>query len=294
VNWLPGQEGGYATADVLFGDYNPGGRLPMTFPRHVGQTPNYYNFKTSGRRYEYSDMEFYPLYPFGYGLSYTQFRYSNLQTRVDDDGMVYIQADVTNTGTIAGDEVVQLYVTDMYASVKTRVMELKDFDRVTLNPNETKTVNFALTPYQLSLLNDRMDRVVEPGEFKINTGGRSPSYRAADRIKDNVKYNSDSEGLTGTVEYRKAYAADFVLSYAGTEENLVYNKKRAVIKVKNTGNIMDTGKAYMYADGVQTGEVHHYELAPGEEKTITFSIDKNAQVRELVFVIKYKSITVKI
>lgn len=294
VNWLPGQEGGPAAADVLFGDYNPAGRLPMTFPRHVGQVPLYYNFKTSGRRYEYSDMEFYPLYSFGYGLSYTRFKYSNLQTQVNDDGTVHVRADVTNAGETAGDEVVQLYVTDMYASVKTRVMELKDFERISLARGETKTVSFVLTPYRLSLLNDRMDRVVEPGDFKIHIGGKSPSYRAGDRIKDNTGFRDDSEGLTGTVDYRKAYAADFVLSYSGMEENLVYNKKRAVVKVKNTGNIMDVGKVYLYIDGVQTGEVHHYELAPGEEKTIAFSPDKNVPFKELTFVTKYKSIHVKI
>ncbi|MDR0700144.1 MAG: glycoside hydrolase family 3 C-terminal domain-containing protein [Tannerella sp.] len=303
VNWLPGQEGGFAAADVLFGDYNPAGRLPMTFPRHVGQAPNYYNFKTSGRRYEYSDMEFYPLYPFGYGQSYTSFKYSNLQTQINDDGTVHVRSDVTNTGETTGDEVVQLYVTDMYASVKTRVMELKDFERITLAPQETKTVSFVLTPYQLSLLNDKMDRVVEPGEFKIHTGGKSPSYRAGDRIKDNTGFRDDSEGLTGTIDYRKAYAADFVLSYSGIEDDLVYGKKRAVVKVKNTGNIMDTGKVYLYADGVQTGEVHHYELAPGEEKTIAFILDnirrtENSETGHapslLTFVTKYKSIQVKI
>jgi beta-glucosidase len=292
VNWLSGQEGGYATADVIFGDYNPAGRLPMTFPKHVGQVPNYYNFKTSGRRYEYSDMEFYPLYPFGYGLSYTHFRYSNLQTRVNDDGTVDVQTDVTNAGDIVGDEVVQLYVTDMYASVKTRVMELKDFERLTLAPKETKTVRFTLTPYQLSLLNDRMDRVVEPGEFKIHVGGKSPSYRAADRIKDNTGFRSDAEGLTVTIDYRKTYAADFVIAYSGIEENLVYNKKRAVVTVKNTGNIMDTGKAYLFVDGTLTDETHHYELAPGEEKMITFALDKNTQIGEMTFIIKYKSISV--
>lgn len=89
VNWLPGQEGGPATVDVLFGDYNPAGRLPMTFPRHVGQLPLYYNFKTSGRRYEYSDMEFYPLYYFGYGLSYTSFEYSGL--KIQERIMVMLQ-----------------------------------------------------------------------------------------------------------------------------------------------------------------------------------------------------------
>lgn len=130
VNWLPGQEGGYAAADVLFGDYNPAGRLPMTFPQHVGQLPLYYNFKTSGRRYEYTDMEFYPLYSFGYGLSYTNFHYSNMKTSVNTDGSITVQATVANAGARGGDEVVQLYVTDMYASVKTRVMELKDFTRI--------------------------------------------------------------------------------------------------------------------------------------------------------------------
>ena len=120
VNWLPGQEGGLATADVLFGDYNPGGRLPMTFPRHVGQLPLYYNFKTSGRRYEYVDMEYYPLYRFGYGLSYTSFEYSGLKVQEKPNGNVTVEATVKNVGGRAGDEVAQLYVTDMYASVKTR------------------------------------------------------------------------------------------------------------------------------------------------------------------------------
>ncbi|MDR1436879.1 MAG: glycoside hydrolase family 3 C-terminal domain-containing protein [Candidatus Symbiothrix sp.] len=292
VNWLPGQEGGYATADVLFGDYNPAGRLPMTFPRHVGQLPHYYNFKTSGRRYEYSDMEFYPLYAFGYGLSYTRFQYSGLQTRINAGGTISVEAAISNTGDRAGDEVVQLYLTDMYASVKTRVMELKDFERITLAPGETKKVTFTLAPYQLSLLNDQMDRVVEPGEFKISIGGKSPSYRANDRIKDSVGYSSASEGLSETVHYPDAYAADFTLAYSGCEENLVYDKKRAVVKVKNEGNIMDTGKVQMFVNGVRTDEIHHYELAPGEEKTITFDLDKNVKIDELIFTNKYKSITI--
>ena len=98
----------------------------MTFPRHVGQLPLYYNFKTSGRRYEYVDMEYYPLYRFGFGLSYTSFEYSNLKIQEKANGNVEVQATVKNVGSRAGDEVAQLYVTDMYASVKTRVMELKD------------------------------------------------------------------------------------------------------------------------------------------------------------------------
>jgi beta-glucosidase len=294
VNWLPGQEGGHATADVLFGDYNPAGRLPMTFPQHVGQLPNYYNFKTSGRRYEYSDMEFYPLYPFGYGLSYSRFQYSGLQTRINTDGTLTVEANVRNTGNRAGDEVVQLYLTDMYASVKTRVMELKDFERISLSPGETKKVSFTLTPYQLSLLNDQMDRVVEPGEFKISIGGKSPSYRANDRIKDSVGYASDSEGLSEIINYPYTYAADFTFSYSGCEENLVYGKKRAVIRLKNEGNIMDTGKIQLFINGVRLEEIHHYELAPNEEKTITFDLDKEAEIDELMFVGKYKSISIKI
>jgi len=292
VNWLPGQEGGFATADVLFGDFNPAGRLPMTFPRHVGQVPNYYNFKTSGRRYEYSDMEFYPLYPFGYGLSYTTFAYSGLKTSINSDGTITVQANVTNTGSKKGDEVVQLYITDMYASVKTRVMELKDFDRITLSPGETKPVTFTLTPYQLSLLNDRMDRVVEPGEFKINVGGKSPSYIAADNIKNSVTYKSESEGVSGTVNYPNSYKADFTLTYSGIEENLIYNKKRALVRIKNDGNIMDTGKAYIFVNGLQSDEVHHYELAPGEDKTISFDLNKGTDIKELIITTKTKSVTV--
>ena len=294
VNWLPGQEGGYATADVLFGDYNPAGRLPMTFPRHVGQVPNYYNFKTSGRRYEYSDMEYYPLYQFGYGLSYTKFNYTNLKNEVNPDGTLTVQVNVTNVGNKKGDEVVQLYVTDMYSSAKTRVMELKDFDRITLKPGETKTVSFILTPYQLSLLNDQMDRVVESGEFRINVGGKSPSYRAGDRIKESVAYGSESEGVTGIVDYPYAYVADFSLSFDRIEENLVYGKKKASVRVKNTGNIMDTGKAQMFVNGVQTNEIHHYELAPNEEKVISFDLDKKIDIKNITFMTKYKSVAINL
>ena len=294
VNWLPGQEGGYAAADVLFGDYNPAGRLPITFPRHVGQVPNYYNFKTSGRRYEYSDMEFYPLYPFGYGLSYTQFQYSNLQTQVNDDGTVTVQTDVKNTGGRKGDEVVQLYISDLYASVKTRVMELKDFERITLEPGASKTVTFTLTPYQLSLLNDKMDRVVESGEFKIMIGGSSPSYKAQDRIKESLSFTDAAKGVSRTINYPCSFAADFAVSYSSTEEILTDGNRRILLKVKNNGNLMDTGKIYMFADNVRSEEIHHYELASGEEKTITFDLDKNMDAKQLIFTTKYKSISINL
>lgn len=290
VNWLPGQEGGPATADVLFGDYNPAGRLPMTFPRHVGQLPLYYNFKTSGRRYEYADMEYYPLYRFGFGLSYTSFEYSDLRVQEQANGNITVQATVKNVGQRAGDEVAQLYVTDMYASVKTRITELKDFTRIHLEPGQSQTVKFELTPYQISLLNDQMDRVVEKGEFKILVGGVSPEYRANDRIKDSVGYKDKKSGVSGMLDYSHEFAADFALSVSKVEENLVTDKKTVWISVKNNGTIMDTGKIGMYVGGQKEGDNVHYELAPGEEKLIPFEVDKDS-ASPVTFITKYRTIT---
>jgi len=287
VNWLPGQEGGFATADVLFGDYNPAGRLPVTFPQNVGQVPLYYNFKTSGRRYEYVDLEYYPLYLFGFGLSYTTFKYSDLSATVNNDGTVTVKASVTNTGKMAGDEVAQLYVTDMYASVKTRVMELKNFERITLQPNETKTVSFTLTPYELSLLNDKMDRVVEPGDFKIMVGGKSPSYKAQDHIKDSVGFETTSDGVSTTIQYPYSYVADFELTYLGREKNLSDNIDKVSISIINKGNITDASKVNLFLNGVQSDEVHHYELDAKQEKIISFELPSNAS-GEISFVTKYK------
>lgn len=290
VNWLPGQEGGPATADVLFGDYNPAGRLPMTFPRHVGQLPLYYNFKTSGRRYEYVDMEYYPLYRFGYGLSYSSFEYSDLNIQEQPNGNVTVQATVKNTGSREGDEVVQLYVTDMYASVKTRVMELKDFDRIHLASGESKRVSFELTPYDLSLLNDRMDRVVEKGEFKFLVGGVSPEYVAKDKIKDSVGYGSAKQGVQAILDYTHEFAADFSLSVAKMEENLLKGENTVYVRVKNNGNLTDTGKIRMFVDGKKQGGETHYELEPGEEKLIPYHIRKG-DAGKVVFTTKYQSLT---
>ncbi len=289
VNWLPGQEGGHATADVLFGKYNPAGRLPMTFPRHVGQVPLFYNFKTSGRRYEYSDMEYYPLYRFGYGLSYTTFEYSGLKFETKPDGNIVIQATVKNTGKSAGDEVVQLYVTDMYASVKTRVMELKDFTRIHLQPGESRTVSFELTPYDISLLNDRMDRVVEKGEFKILVGGCSPEYKARDGIKNSVSYSDARYGVSGMLEYNQEFAADFEISINRVEEKVAGNGRTVWLKVENTGTITDTGKVQLYIDGQLAGDAIHYELDPSQTKLIPFKVKDGAE--SILFVTKYKSLT---
>lgn len=291
VNWLPGQEGGLATADVLFGDYNPAGRLPMTFPRHVGQLPLYYNFKTSGRRYEYSDLEYYPLYYFGYGLSYTSFEYSDLKVEERENGNIIAHVNVKNIGYRAGDEVVQLYVTDMYASVKTRITELKDFTRVHLRPGESKSISFELTPYELSLLNDNMDRVVEKGTFKILVGGVSPQYIAKDRIKDSLGYEDAQKGLSVMLEYNHGFAADFDLALSKVEDNLLAKQRTIWISVKNNGTLMDTGKVEMYVDGRKTGDKVHYELAPGEEKLIPFIVDKDSN-QSVVFATKYKVLSI--
>ncbi|KAA6334136.1 Periplasmic beta-glucosidase [termite gut metagenome] len=290
VNWLPGQEGGIATADVIFGKYNPAGRLPMTFPRHVGQIPSYYNFKTSGRGYDYVDIEFKPLYAFGYGLSYTTFDYSNLKTEQLPDGSIKVQATVKNIGTQEGDEVVQLYITDMYASVKTRVMELKNFERIHLLPNESKVVAFTLIPYEISLLDENMDRVIEPGEYKIMVGGKSPSYIPKDRIKDSVGFLTSSDGVNGKIDYTTAYKANFELSYKGIANNLMYDKRKIQVEVKNTGNINDMGVINLYINGIKQDNAHHYELDPGQSKVITFNASNDIEIQSLVFATKYKSL----
>ncbi len=291
VNWLPGQEGGLAAADVLFGDYNPAGRLSMTFPQNVGQLPLYYNFKTSGRGYDYVDMTYYPLYPFGYGLSYSTFNYSDLKTTLNNDGTIDVTARVTNTGKMTGDEVVQLYITDMYSSVKTRVMELKDFMRITLNPGESQLVSFKLTPYQLSLLNDKMDRVVEPGQFKIMIGGKSPSYAASDQIKNSVGFKTSTEGINSELNYTKSFTADFTISIVGMDENLISKKKTVAVKVKNIGNLTDVGKVTMFVDGIQKGEEPHYELDPNEEKIIYLNLDDSLNIQTITVTTKYKSVS---
>ena len=183
--WYLGQEGGTAAADVIFGDYNPGGKLPITVPRSVGQLPDYYYQKPSAKR-EYLGTATEPLFPFGWGLSYTTFKYSNPRLSADNigpEGSTQAVVDVTNTGQKRGDEVVQLYVHDLVSSVTRPLKELRGFQRITLNPGEAKTVEFTLTPEQLSFLNLDMKRVVEPGTFDIMFGGNSVELQT---IKLNV------------------------------------------------------------------------------------------------------------
>ncbi len=170
-----GEETGTAAADVLFGDYNPGGKLPVSFAHSVGQLPIYYNYKPSARRgYLFSTTE--PLYPFGFGLSYTTFKYSNLKITKPSIGAneeTTVTVDVTNTGKVRGDEVAQMYIRDDVSSVTRPVKELKDFARVSIEPGATRTVTFKVTPQKLSFYNREMKRVVEPGTFTIMVGGNS-------------------------------------------------------------------------------------------------------------------------
>jgi beta-glucosidase len=178
-SWFLGDEGGLAIADVLLGKVNPSGKLPMTFPRSVGQLPYYYDHKPTSKHI-YVDQDTSPLFPFGFGLSYTTFQYSNLNVtpaRILPDGSVDVSVNIKNTGKVEGIEVVQLYVRDVIASVTTPVKSLKGFKRVSLKPGETGTVQFKLDSKELALWNRQMKQVVEPGEFKIMVGSSSEDIR---------------------------------------------------------------------------------------------------------------------
>ncbi|MFK7834487.1 MAG: glycoside hydrolase family 3 C-terminal domain-containing protein [Winogradskyella sp.] len=178
--WYPGNEGGTAIADVLFGDYNPAGRLPITFPVDVAQVPLYYNHKPTGRGDDYMNLTGKPLFPFGFGLSYSTFEYSNLQldkSVINTSESATASFKITNTGNYDGDEVVQLYIKDEFASIARPVIELKGFKRIHLKTGETKDIQFKITPELLTMLNKKMERVVEPGDFRIMIGASSNDIR---------------------------------------------------------------------------------------------------------------------
>ncbi len=188
--WLPGEEGAEAVADVLFGDVTPGGKLPITVPRHVGQIPIYYNHKPSGGRSHwkesYVDLSNKPLWPFGYGLSYTTFTYRNLRLskqQVTAGDAFRVSVEVTNTGDYAGDEVVQLYTRMAYVMVTRPVKELKGFKRITLEPGQTKAVTFELFTNQFGFYNRDMCYVVEPGAVEIMVGASSEDLPLKTKIE---------------------------------------------------------------------------------------------------------------
>jgi beta-glucosidase len=173
--WYLGQETGTALARILFGEVNPGGKLPVTIPRSVGQLPVFYNHKPTARRgYLFGTTE--PLWPFGFGLSYTSFELENLEldrSEISASDIAILSVEIVNTGERAGDEVVQLYLRDVVSSVTRPVKELKDFERVTLEPGERRTLRFEVGPEELRFFDRSMNRVVEPGEFELMVGTSS-------------------------------------------------------------------------------------------------------------------------
>jgi len=192
--WYPGGEGGTAVADVLFGDYNPAGRLPVTFYKSVDQLPPFTDYSMQGRTYRYFKGE--PLYPFGFGLSYTSFAYSNLRfdSRAVKVGQpIKVTVDVKNVGDRAGDEVVQLYITDVAASAPVPIRSLIGFDRISLQPGERRAVTFTISSRQMSLIDDSGKRIIEPGEFLVSAGGGQPGFRQSPVVTGKFS-------VTGTLE----------------------------------------------------------------------------------------------
>ncbi|MCQ2317525.1 MAG: glycoside hydrolase family 3 C-terminal domain-containing protein [Bacteroidales bacterium] len=178
--FYPGQEGGNAIADVIFGDYNPAGRLPMSQPRSVGQVPVFYS---QPKQRDYIDCQSSPLFPFGYGLSYTNFDYNNMNININPDYNVLVSVDVRNTGDREGDEVVQLYIRDEFASSAPPEKLLKNFKRVFIQRGETKTVTFSLKPRDFSTLNNDLEWEMEPGDFTIMVGASSDDIRVEQKIR---------------------------------------------------------------------------------------------------------------
>jgi beta-glucosidase len=194
--WWLGSEAGNAIADVLFGDYNPSGKLPMSFPREEGQIPIYYNHFNTGRPAKnenetnyvsaYTDLKNSPKFPFGYGLSYTTFEYSNLKlskNKMKSAESIEVSLTVTNSGKVAGEEVVQLYLRDKVGSVVRPIIELKDFQKIKLNAAETKTVKFTIDKEKLSFYNAALQWVAEPGDFDIMIGSSSADIRLRDSFE---------------------------------------------------------------------------------------------------------------
>jgi beta-glucosidase len=192
--WYPGEEGGDAIADAIFGNYNPAGRLPLTFYASVNDLPPFEDYNMKGRTYRYFDGT--PLYEFGYGLSYTTFKYSNLKAPsiAKTNENMKISVEVENTGTMNGDEVIELYTKILDAKVPVPIHALQGFKRIFLKTGEKKTIEFDLKPEQFSLINNKNQRVVEPGTIQLYIGGCQPSQKALSSgavLKTNLKVIGD-------------------------------------------------------------------------------------------------------
>jgi beta-glucosidase len=278
--WYLGEEGGTAAAGVLFGDVSPGGKLPITFPHSVGDLPDFYNHKPSDNRsYAFSTRE--PLFPFGYGLSYTTFKFGNLHvepSRILPGGSAKVAVDVTNTGNREADEVAEMYIHQRVASVTRPVMALKGFQRISLKPNEMRTVEFLITPDALSLLDADMHKVVEPGAFDIMVGPSSvetqkvtltvgPESEAAHRELPAPPPGSES-GLVSNFDDLKVSA-----NYGGwitTSDQQIGGKSTASIKAvegganHSKGALAVTGEIVSGADFAWAGALFHPGSSPAE------------------------------
>ena len=251
--WYPGQEGGRAIADVLFGDYNPAGRLPITWPHHEGQLPLYYNPKPSGRVYDYVSMTGAPLFPFGHGLSYTRFEYAGLDVRVsEDERRVEVRVRVRNAGDREGEEVVQLYLRDPVSSVARPLMELRGFKRVALKPGEEAEVTFTLTPDDLAMLDASMRRVVEPGEFVVMVGASSSDIRLTKSFRISRRF--EARFAVEAVEARRRGAGLLVK-----------------VRVRNEGDVTDRTTVRLRVRGIEVG-ARPVELEPGESREVAFLV----------------------
>ncbi len=192
--WYPGEEGGTALADIIFGDYNPAGRLPVTFYKSIDQVPDFRNYNMEGRTYRYFKGE--PLYSFGYGLSFTKFKYSNLKipNKTKTDKATTLSVDVENIGKYLGDEVIQVYLSKRAISSNAPIRELQGFERITLQVGEKKTVSFTLTPKNLSLFDKNGNQIVKPGKISISIGGCQPGFS-----KDNNNIIEGSLEIVGDI-----------------------------------------------------------------------------------------------
>ena len=266
--WYPGQEGGIAIAEVLFGEYNPGGKLPFTWPRYVGQLPLYYNYKPTGRGYDYVDMPGTPLFPFGHGLSYTKFTYSNLRIETNEMGNIKVSVDIENVGDREGDEVVQLYIRDRVASVARPVKELRGFKRITLKPGEKTTVSFRLTLDDLALFDLNMRRVVEPGTFEIMVGSSSEDIRIKGMLNIKQKITAKYD-CTDLVVDRKEVKVGEPLTIK--------------TRVKNIGPISDIITVKLFINGIEIRS-QRVDLSPDEEREIAFRIKLEERGRHRIAV----------
>ncbi|HWO12544.1 MAG TPA: glycoside hydrolase family 3 C-terminal domain-containing protein [Polyangiaceae bacterium] len=201
--WYPGQAAGQALADVLFGDYSPAGRLPMTFPRSLADVPQFTDYRMKGRTYRYAEKE--PLYPFGYGLSYTRFEYEDIEVskpKVALGDELVVSAEVKNVGERAGDEVVQLYLKALDAPFVVPVHELRGFTRIFLQPGQAQRVSFTLSSRDLSLIDEAGKRVFQPGRYRLFVGGSQPDARSGDLIgEDPVSLDLELTGAPSVMSY---------------------------------------------------------------------------------------------